>query len=280
MNIAIACRNALLRDSLVSVLRNDANLQVAGGSEYVAHAASMINGHGVLVVAAEGLEVDDWITLGELRSSGYLKVVLISSPEAQASYRAADIVVRSADGAAGLRQAATQMGMARAQVMVKGSVFAVNDNKTVDTHSRKGLTRRELEVGNLLAKGGRNREIALSLELQEQSVKNLVSVIMRKLDCENRTQVALKLMGQPTAEPEQGSAPTDPVFKRKPKPLTRREQEVASLLATGMSNREIALSLDLAQSNMSNVVTAIMRKLDCENRMQVALKLMGQPTAE
>ena len=38
-----------------------------------------------------------------------------------------------------------------------------------------------------------NRRISEVTALREQSVKNLVSVIMRKLNCENRVQVALKL---------------------------------------------------------------------------------------
>jgi DNA-binding NarL/FixJ family response regulator len=41
-----------------------------------------------------------------------------------------------------------------------------------------------------------NRRIAESLGIREQSVKNLVSVLMRKLHCENRVQVALQLTGQ------------------------------------------------------------------------------------
>jgi DNA-binding NarL/FixJ family response regulator len=45
----------------------------------------------------------------------------------------------------------------------------------------------------MVAKGLPNRRIAQSLGLREQSVKNLVSTVMRKLDCENRVQVALKL---------------------------------------------------------------------------------------
>jgi DNA-binding NarL/FixJ family response regulator len=38
-----------------------------------------------------------------------------------------------------------------------------------------------------------NRKISQITGLREQSIKNLVSVIMRKLHCENRVQVALKL---------------------------------------------------------------------------------------
>jgi DNA-binding NarL/FixJ family response regulator len=55
------------------------------------------------------------------------------------------------------------------------------------------LTRREYEVAQLVAKGMSNRKIAQITGLREQSIKNLVSVIMRKLHCENRVQVALKL---------------------------------------------------------------------------------------
>jgi DNA-binding NarL/FixJ family response regulator len=55
------------------------------------------------------------------------------------------------------------------------------------------LTRREYEVAQLVAKGMSNRKISQLTGLREQSIKNLVSVIMRKLHCENRVQVALKL---------------------------------------------------------------------------------------
>jgi DNA-binding NarL/FixJ family response regulator len=58
------------------------------------------------------------------------------------------------------------------------------------------LTKRELEVAQLVAQGMPNRRIASVLQLQEQSIKNLVSAVMRKLDCENRVQVALRLSGR------------------------------------------------------------------------------------
>ena len=58
------------------------------------------------------------------------------------------------------------------------------------------LTTRENEVMLLIGKGCSNRKIADILGIQEQSVKNLVSVILRKLHCENRTQVALFVVEQ------------------------------------------------------------------------------------
>jgi len=55
------------------------------------------------------------------------------------------------------------------------------------------LSRREYEVGCLIAKGCTNQSIAKEMDLKEQSVKNLVSTVIRKLQCENRVQVALRL---------------------------------------------------------------------------------------
>jgi DNA-binding NarL/FixJ family response regulator len=69
--------------------------------------------------------------------------------------------------------------------------------------SANNLTKREFEVAQFIAKGMSNRAIAETADLHEQSVKNLVSVVLRKLSCENRTQVALKLLN-PDLEPVLG----------------------------------------------------------------------------
>jgi DNA-binding NarL/FixJ family response regulator len=63
------------------------------------------------------------------------------------------------------------------------------------------LTHREYEVAEFVSKGYSNRRISEVSGLREQSVKNLVSVIMRKLQCENRTQVALKLLNAEVEQP-------------------------------------------------------------------------------
>lgn len=55
------------------------------------------------------------------------------------------------------------------------------------------LSAREYEVACLIAKGFTNQKIAETMALKEQSVKNLVSTVIRKLHCENRVQVALRL---------------------------------------------------------------------------------------
>lgn len=53
------------------------------------------------------------------------------------------------------------------------------------------LTEREREVLRLLAQGKKNREIAEELFIAEKTVKNHVSNILWKLECNDRTQAAL-----------------------------------------------------------------------------------------
>lgn len=53
-------------------------------------------------------------------------------------------------------------------------------------------------------------------------------------------------------------------------PLTQRESEVAELVADGLTNREIARRLGIAEWTAVNHLRKIMRKLDCSSRVQVA----------
>lgn len=69
----------------------------------------------------------------------------------------------------------------------------------MNTHGLQ-LSPREYEVALLISKGFTNQKIAETMALKEQSVKNLVSTIIRKLHCENRVQVALQLCNRVSSE--------------------------------------------------------------------------------
>ena len=58
-----------------------------------------------------------------------------------------------------------------------------------DPAREAGLTPREVEVVPLIAEGLQNKEIAQRLGLSEQTVRNHLSSIYRKLDSRNRTQM-------------------------------------------------------------------------------------------
>jgi DNA-binding NarL/FixJ family response regulator len=54
-------------------------------------------------------------------------------------------------------------------------------------------------------------------------------------------------------------------------PLTSREMEVLHQMTHGLSNKEIAMRLDISHQTVKNHVTAILRKLGVEDRTQAAL---------
>lgn len=60
--------------------------------------------------------------------------------------------------------------------------------------SHQALSSREMQVLLCLTKGLSNKEIALSLGISQQTVKNHITAILRKLDVADRTQAALFAM--------------------------------------------------------------------------------------
>jgi DNA-binding NarL/FixJ family response regulator len=55
--------------------------------------------------------------------------------------------------------------------------------------------------------------------------------------------------------------------------LTAREHEVLKLVATGLSNKEVARKLDLHEKTIKHHMTQVMAKLDVNNRTEAAMVL-------
>jgi non-specific serine/threonine protein kinase len=62
-------------------------------------------------------------------------------------------------------------------------------------------------------------------------------------------------------------------------PITRREREIAELIAAGMSNREIAHKLFLSERTVDNHVQHLLNKLNFHSRAQIAAWVERQRTA-
>ncbi len=61
-----------------------------------------------------------------------------------------------------------------------------------------------------------------------------------------------------------------------PDTLSERERSVAQLVAGGMSNKQIARELDITERTVKAHISAIFRKMDVRDRLQLVLKMTGQ----
>ena len=68
------------------------------------------------------------------------------------------------------------------------------------------------------------------------------------------------------------ASPVRPAEAGLAEPLSEREREILRLMAQGLSNREIAARLSLAEGTVKNYVTAILQKLGARDRTQAALR--------
>lgn len=85
----------------------------------------------------------------------------------------------------------------------------------------------------------------------------------RALSPEQALAEAMSLLAAtPAPDARPAAAPTGP--------LTRREREIATPVARGLSNRAIAEALSIAEKTVANHLARILTRLDFRSRAQVA----------
>jgi DNA-binding NarL/FixJ family response regulator len=115
------------------------------------------------------------------RAAGYISRD-ISSEELM------NIIRRAARGEYPLNDSFLSQPKVAAQVLEQFQDFSWG--KGVETFVSP-LTPRETEILNYMAKGYLNKQIAVQLDISEQTIKNHVTSILRKLDANARTQAVI-----------------------------------------------------------------------------------------
>jgi DNA-binding NarL/FixJ family response regulator len=195
MRVALCCKEGLFCEALASLLDHHGSFQVVGNENNARALVSSAKEQRAQLLVVDSFELDrnDLQFLLGARAFGDFAIVLIVADSEKDEFIDApvDRLISRMSPAEKLFDALGELGgkvrMIRPYVREGRRPYGLgpaNDHE---------LSRREYEVAQLVAKGMSNRKIAAVTGLREQSIKNLVSVIMRKLRCENRVQVALKL---------------------------------------------------------------------------------------
>jgi NarL family two-component system response regulator LiaR len=119
-----------------------------------------------------------------------------------------------------------------------------------------------LEDGNIIPA---IRAGATSFILKDVSPTELVETIRAASRGEARLNpnVARKLMDQVSTQPPNSTIPTNDI--------TARELEVISLVAKGMSNKEIASWLVISEKTVKTHISSLLSKLNLSDRTQLAI---------
>ncbi len=192
MRIAICSRQPLVGEALESLLSHEGNFDVVAreASPRACLTSARDLRAQLVVLDGQGLQSNDIEFFMGARAYGDFGIVLVGGEGLyDESDNNIDVVLNRDSTATALFRAIRESGAK----FVRGPSGKSVRERRQSYGSGIELTRREYEVASLVGKGYSNRRIAAVIGLREQSIKNLVSVIMRKLKCENRVQVALRL---------------------------------------------------------------------------------------
>ena len=204
ISVFLVAGNRLLREALARLLSKHGDFDVCGVSPCVPEATSSLAALGtdVLILDSISVKLSDYALIPEIvKQAPNAKVVLIDmddDPEVFLECVRAGAVgyllkdASSADVISAVRAVAHEQAICPSQLSMPLFRTVARQWTTVPSARIKlelGLTRRQQQLIPLIAQGLTNKEIASHLNLSEQTIKNHIHRMLRRVGASDRLQV-------------------------------------------------------------------------------------------
>jgi len=201
VQVFILAENRLLREPLTRILSKKSDIRVVGASAFSPDVVGQISGAtpDVLLSDSTAVALSDLRLVSEVRAAiPGLKVVMIGmDADPEIFLRAVrdgivGFVLKDASAmevAAAVRSVANGDGVCPPGLCLTLFEHVANQNAQPSRfviRNNLGLTRREQQLVQMISRGLTNKEIASQLNLSEQTVKNHVHRMLRKVGATDR----------------------------------------------------------------------------------------------
>ena len=156
---------------------------------------------------------------------------------------------------------------------IENSTRLLQTNKSLSSTNNSSLfaalTSAQSKIVKLVAEGMFNKQIANELDVSESTVRSHLSNALKITNLRSRTELAAKWLHR---EAPPLHAVPDSLFAS----LTTAQYRVASLVAKGMFNKQIANKLDISESTVKVHVTHVLKRTNLRSRTELAAKWLSQ----
>ena len=191
ITVVLADSQTLTSEGIAAVLAPVDDIRLVGVAFDTRQLLEALEGNPqVLLIDARLLEELGDQKLAELRSISPDTAIVVLADEATA-LRVASLRPSEARGLV-LRTSNSASLQSAIRAVAAGKTWEMPERGTGRAGRGRELSAREQDIATLVAEGLPNRDISQRLGLSEQSVKNLVSRILKKKGLANRVQIALE----------------------------------------------------------------------------------------
>ena len=201
VQVFILAENRLLREALARILSKKSDIRVVGASAFSPDVVGQISDAApdVLLSDSAAVALSDLRLISEVRAAiPGLKVVMIGMDADRDTFLRAvrdGIVGFVLKDASAMEVAAAVRSVANNEAVCPPSLCLALFERVASLNKQPasfvirhnlGLTRREQQLVQMISDGLRNKEIASQLNLSEQTVKNHIHRMLRKLGATDR----------------------------------------------------------------------------------------------